>query len=517
MGIKQIDADVMNLIDELKENKQQAKAAVPTTMAELTDRLKRLGEEWREDHKELLKDGKEKVHPVNARTVADILQRECTFILVDEDNPELALLAVYDLDEGIYQKGERYINRLAMCVERTLVENACKNVRHFLTTECDLKERTINKNLVVVNNGVYNLKKHELECFNSKYVFLNKVATDYIEGTEEPTFENWTLSNWLEELSDGDVNKEKLFWQIFSATINANYISETAMFFVSTEGRTGKGTFQQLLINLVGKKNFTSLKLAQFEEKFEVSGVYGKALVIGDDNNPNDFNATSETFKSIVTGDPVLINPKHEKPFSTRLTPFIVQSMNGLPRFKDVTDGLLRRLRVVKFNHVYKGDAGNRRIKDEYIYDKKLLEFILYKAINLKISEMIDTQESKEALYELEVDNNPILDFYETVMPELTSSRLPLRFLFDYYKAWCNNENNPTKMKQRTFTKEFKQIAEANGWKYYRNERMPLEGFHKKDEKLLLDMLPFKSGYLKINERVKQPLIEKQQGNNEAT
>ena len=149
------------------------------------------------------------------------------------------------------------------------------------------------------------------------------------------------------------------------------------MFFLSEDGKTGKSTFQRLISNLVGSSNTSSLKIKEFESDFKLASAYGKTLVIGDDNNPKDFNETSENFKSVVTGDNVLLNPKGKEPFSTVLTPFVIQSMNGLPRFRDITDGLQRRLRIIRFNHVYKGDKNNRLIKEKYIHDKRLLEFIL--------------------------------------------------------------------------------------------------------------------------------------------
>lgn len=505
----------MNELFDLVElqKKQQAKLNEQrqiTTLKQLKTKLSQAGQNWREEHQKIIeKTGEIKVFPVTPRAVADILKRECTFILIDEDNPELAPLAVYDLDAGIYQKGERFINRLAMTVERSLTQQACNTIRHYLTTECEERQRTNDKNLVVVNNGIFNRSTKRLEPFSSEYVFVNKVATNYVKNAKEPHFKDWNFSEWVKELSDGNPSKETLLWQMFSVAVNANYISEVAVFFLSEQGRTGKSTFQQLMVNLVGRHNTASLKIKEFESDFKLASAYGRSLVIGDDNNPKDFNETSENFKSVVTSDSVLLNPKGKEPFSTKLTPFVIQSMNGLPRFKDITDGLQRRLRVVLFNHSYKGDKNNRLIKEKYIYDSQLLEYILSKVINMEFEEVEDTEESRQAIHELVLENSAVLSFFEDKFLELESERLPVKFLFKYFQAWCEHENQPTNMRQRTFTKEFRSIVERNGWTYHRNNLAPLHFFHQSDLNKLKELdIHYRYTY-ETDEKTKQPLIER--------
>ncbi|GGI66288.1 DNA primase [Enterococcus alcedinis] len=394
-------------------------------------------------------------------------------------------------------------------MERSSNAANCKTIIHYLTVECDEKKPTKNRNLVIVNNGICNRSKQALEPFTLHYVFVNKVATNYVENANEPSFSDWHFSSWIKELSDDNASKERLLWQIFAIAINSNYISEVAVFFLSEEGRTGKSTFQDLLISLVGRQNTTNLKIREFEKDFKLASTYGSSLVVGDDNNSKDFNETSENFKSVITGETVLINPKGKEPFTTRLTPFVVQSMNGIARFKDVSYGLLRRLRVVRFNHSYKGEKNNRRIKEEYIHDRGLLEFILSKVINLQFDEVEDTAESQQIIGEIRRDNDAVYSFYEDVFPELQSERLPMKFIFDLFRAWSDSENNPTKMKQNTFTKEIKTIAEHNEWMYSRNNLAPLKFFAHIDKEFF-DSLD--QGYKykgNVDTEKKQPLLWK--------
>ncbi len=49
------------------------------------------------------------------------------------------------------------------------------------------------------------------------------------------------------------------------------------------DGSNGKGTYQQLLYNLIGPQNIATLKINQFSERFKLALLVEKVAVIGDD------------------------------------------------------------------------------------------------------------------------------------------------------------------------------------------------------------------------------------------
>lgn len=448
------------------------------SLEELKQRLRVAGDEWRTNNEKVNeKTGEVKTTPVSSRAVADIMLKHCKCVLIDEDDPELSPLAIYDPSEGIYKKGDRFIFNLAMYVERNLVESQCKQVKHFLTNDDRTQEvdRTLDSNLVVCNNGVYNRKQKKLLPFSSDWIFINKISTNYVEQVQKPIYEDWDFTQWIKDIAGGQQDKELLLYQMFYSAINANYVSEVAFFLYSREGRTGKGTLQELLRNLVGNRNTSNLKIKEFEKDFKISTIYGKSLILGDDNNPKDYNESSENFKSVVTGDGILLNGKFEKPFNSKLTPTVIQSMNGLPRFADTTDGFTRRLRIIEFTRSYKGSANNRNVKEKYVKDHRLHEYILSTVIDMDVYDVVDTEESQRFVNDLVLDNNPVAAFYEDVFTTLRSERLPTKFLFMYFQVWCISENNSTKIKQRNFTKQLREIVEPKGWEYGQRGMQPLD------------------------------------------
>lgn len=481
----------------------------PKTMKEMYKVLKDEGFSWREEHTTYDKDGNPKVPPVSPRAVANILKKHIHFAVVTDDDPEAAPLCAYDLDEGIYRRGERFIGKLILAVESTINRTGRANIMGWLEIESPEKEPTKDDSMIVMNNGIFDRIQWRLVPFTPDYFFLTKVAVNYNPNAIEPTYKDWKFSEWLQELSDGDSEKYKLFWQIFHACINGNYVSQRVLFLYSKEGKSGKGTFQMLLRNLVGKRNTAALTLKQLSEKWGCYTAYGKSLIIGDDNTGKDFIDNSSNLRSIATGDIVQAEKKGQQGFGVVLTGQIVQSFNDFPKINGFDDGFKRRIIIVPFNHTYKG-RDNENVKKRYIYDQNLLEWIAYHAVNMKDVTLENPADGEKLLDEFEEDNNNVLRFYNTFFTGFTSDRLPIKFLFELYQAWNEDENNSKNMKQRTFTKELRGVVEPVGWEYSRNNHAPLNFFHKADSNAFNDLAGFNHFTPDaINNNKVQPLIRR--------
>lgn len=457
------------------------------------------------------RDSSEKKH-LSPRTVADIVEKYVKFglIIANDSEAEKARVSFYDLDAGIYRSSERTLEQLALYVERNLTIRQRKEFLGYMRLDAPSLKETKNKNLVVLGNGIFNRTTRQLEPFTSDYVFTSKVATKYNPQAKEPTFNGWTISKWFKQIAGGDKDKEKLLWQIIATVVNPNIAKEVAIFLVDNgQGRTGKSTFEQLLENLVGAGNYASLKLKEFEQDFKLASATGKALIVGDDNNPNDYNTTSENFKSVATGENVLINPKGITPFNYRFNSFIIQSMNGIPRFKDTSDALFRRFRVMVFDHQYPATASSKKIKDEYIKDQRLLEFALKKSLDLDFEMLQDTKESQRIINEIKLDNDSVRYFVENYLPDIKSTRVPVKFLFKLFLSAMDFENNPQSLKQNTFTRRAKPLMKGAGWEYSRNNLAPLELWSEKDLELLKKLDIHYKYSVDVSVNKKQPLFEK--------
>lgn len=507
------DPEIAKLIEEDKQRRDKMKLE-PANIEELKDVLFDAGDEWRNNHaKENKKTGEIEILPIKPRAVADILLRYADFAIIGRSEKELerAPLVFYDPGAGIYKNNERLIKGLIYSVERNLNIRQYKEVLNFLSVGARAKRPTKSKDLIVVGNGVYNRLTKTLEPFSPKYIFTTKVQTNYNPEATEPKFKDWRLSDWFKSLARGDEHKERLLWQAIACTVNPNYTAEAAIFLVDEgQGRTGKSTFERLLQNITGEGNYSSLKIDEFENDFKLAHAFGSTLLIGDDNHPDNYNKRSDNFKSVLTGETILVNPKGIAPFSTTFNCFVVQSMNGLPRFGDKSDALLRRIRVIEFNEQYPDTPEGRKIKQQYIKDPKLLEWCLKQALELEFDILEDTEESKRNIYNIKLDNDPIAYFVENYLDDIKSDRIPVAFLFKYFLNAMAYENNPQTMKQNTFTKRIRPYMEARGWIYSRNNLALGKHWEEEDKKLLAKYgAPFEERTMEIDTKRKTPLFER--------
>lgn len=459
--------------EQAREKHRQAQAKAAKSLNGLISILKERGENWRNDHKETQKKNGQEVeiiHRVPARLIANILEKVVKFAVIGDNEKDIdtAPLTFYNPTTGLYTRSERLINNLILSVDNTTNKRSRSDIREWLRIEAPARSIEKNINLVPVGNGIYNKDTKELMQFNPKYVFTSKVATNYSkENIQEPNFNGWNFTKWLDELADGSQEKRTLLWQLVASVIQNKRTSNVLFCLIDNgQGRTGKSTFEQLLMNLVGKGNYTALKLEEFDHPFLLAQAYGASLIIGDDNDPRGYIDNGSTLKSIATNELVLINPKGQQPFSAKFYCTIVQSMNGFPRFKDTTGGLYRRFRLIKFNHQYPDTASGRLVKDRYIKDEQLLRWILKKALTINIDTITNTAESQAAVDELQLENDTVLSFTQEVVPDLKSSRMPIDLLFTLFRKYTDDKNSAANMKQATFTRRIKPLMKQAGWTY---------------------------------------------------
>lgn len=430
------------------------------------------------ERRQLLKDKsdkKDKNIVLPMRTVTNILEDHIVWAVLgnDKEDWQKSALYFYNPESGIYEKNTLLIEELINIVEPQITERNIREVKSKLRIESKRLFLTNDPNLYALGNGIFDAKKHKLLAYSPKYVFTSKIAVNYNPNAKEPAFDNWSFSKWIDEdIAENKEDKIKLIWQTFKAVINSNYSYHSSVFLLdNANGSAGKGTFEQLLQNIAGKNNYASIKLNQFEKDAVLATIVNKPLVIGDDNDPKKPIDSSENFKSAATGDTIVINDKFEKVYSYKPTCLIVQSLNELPKFKDNTGANYRRIRVIKFNKHYIENADNRKIKDEYIYNKELLEWIVKKAIDVKIDGvMIRTKESNEILEQNKIDSDPFLQFVNEIIVPTDHGYKFQDTTYQVYKRWFEVTGHKLGLEtDREFNKRIRKDTDIKQGRRWRN------------------------------------------------
>lgn len=483
----------INKLQQELDNAKQIKK--PQTMKELYQLLQSLGEAWRDEHKEekeITKGNRKgevetKIPRPSVAEVANILLKNCYFTFIGYSKlTDSSQLYIYHLDLGYYIASRDIVNKLVLNFDSRLTSKRfTEEVIIFLRTETKIKPPMQESYLIPVRNGIFNLHTKQLEPFSPKHVITTKITTAYNPEAQKPLLGGWfDFDNWLGTLACGDKEIITLLWQVMNEAINPNR-TRKKMVILTGDGNNGKGTFQALLENLIGKENISNLKPDQFQEQHLLSALNGKVCNIGDDISDKYLDSVSDLM-SIVTGDTIQVNPKHLQPYEATYRLLCIFSGNGIPRSRNKSQGWYRRLCIVPFNADFNGTVERPEIKDDFIKNKELLEWVLYKILNMaEFDKFIEPKAVKDMLDEYKEDNDFYYSFVVcTYIPngyhELQHVPLPI------IKQWLEEFTEDEGIKNANLYGYGKKILavlnkESDGTYTIKSGRVPIEDYKKLD------------------------------------
>lgn len=386
-------------------------------MRELYSLLFKIGEQWRKDNEYTVNEGKKneriEIPRPSVATVARILMKHCNFTFIGYGQiSDISKLYFFNLDFGYYVASEDIFRKLIIKFDSRLTSKKFINeVIDYLRTETKMREPMQEYYYIPVRNGVFNIKSQQLEPFDPKFIITSKIATSFNPEAKKPILNGWfDFDKWLNSLACNDTEIVTLLWQIMNEAINPNR-TRKKMVFLTGDGNNGKGTFQALLENLIGKENISNLKPDHFTKEFYTSSLEGKVCNIGDDISNKYLDEVSDLM-SIVSGDRIQVNRKGKDTYEATYRLLCIFSGNDLPRARNKTNGWYRRLCIVPFNADFNGQKEKPEIKDKFIRNKTLLEWVLFKLLTMQdFDKFIEPKAVTKMLNDYKRDNDYILTY----------------------------------------------------------------------------------------------------------
>lgn len=336
---------------------------------------------------------------------------------------------------------KHYVNKYRLYPSSTSDEKLFYNT---LDKYCPIKY-TINgsseyKDLIAVNNGIFNFKTKEFLDFSPEYVFLSKSKVDYNPEAKNvvlyhPDGVSWDVESWFESLSD-DEEIVDLLWQVTCAILRPNTNFNQCVFLYATSGNNGKGTFCRMLRNLIGSSNSVSIPMKNFSKPFAlVSLLQTQAIIV--DENPNDvFHKDLSDFKAVVTHDDITIDIKYKNSVTIKPYCTMVQCINALPETRDKSDSFYRRQLIIPMTKQFKG-IERKDIKNEMLANKEVLEYVMYKCLHMEYFDKFDQpQQTLDMLEESKELNDSAYSFWKEFKDQFVWDVLPNAFLYDLYLSW---------------------------------------------------------------------------------
>ncbi|MCY3031363.1 DNA primase family protein [Aerococcus sp. Group 1] len=393
--------EVLSLAKKLKETKNMTETK-PKTMNDIKTALKQSGDQWRTDHKNTKTNRPRRMHEGIAATIF-IERVDCCLI---GDTRDKAMLAYYDPDQGIYITSEGEMNALFRKIDGRFRSAQWKEIIQQLRTIAPLKPPFSSADLIPVNNGVYSVKEHKLLPFSPDYAITSKIVTNYNPNATNPKINGFDFEEWLKSIACGDEEVVFLLWQVINEALNPNHTRNKIGFLIGS-GNSGKGTFQQLIINLIGKENVSNLKPPQFARPHDKANLIGKVCNIGDDISNAYIDEISDLM-SIGTGDPITVEEKYHPVYSVTLKLFCLFSGNDMPNVRNKSTGWYRRTLIIPFKANFNGKKNDPKIKEVYLKDERILEYVLKKAIEMEFDQFIVPEVVKKEIAEYRKNNDYI-------------------------------------------------------------------------------------------------------------
>lgn len=267
-------------------------------------------------------------------------------------------------------------------------------------------------NMIAFANGLYNIVDDSFVAFTPEHIITNKIRWDYNPEA-------------YSELADKTLNKiacdDPAIRALLEEAIGYCFYRRNELgkaFILTGDKSNGKSTFLSMVQTLLGEENIASLDLKELGDRFKTAEMFGKLANIGDDIG-DEFIANPAIFKKLVTGERVSAERKGQNPFEFNNYSKLLFSANNIPRIKDKTGAVQRRLTIIPFDARFSADDPdfNPYIKHLLKTDEVMEYLINLGIVGLKrvLTNRAFTASAKvqKAMDEYEENNNPILGFFK--------------------------------------------------------------------------------------------------------
>lgn len=216
------------------------------------------------------------------------------------------------------------------------------------------------KEMLNLQNGVLNIRTKELSQNDGSLFF-----TYCLPHTYDPSAKCDKWIKFLNEVFKGSDEMKAIAAQIFGYIMLGGHPWLHKAFVLYGEGRNGKSTFLEILKELIGLHNFTTVSLSDLDKAFSRVRLDDTLANIIEET-PND-KINAEIFKTAVGGGHLLGAEKYKDEYTFQCNARFIFACNELPKFSESSVGLQERLYFIPFNTYFEKDKRNGNILKELL------------------------------------------------------------------------------------------------------------------------------------------------------
>lgn len=356
-------------------------------------------------------------------------------------------------DNGVYVQGGKRIEAKMIQHIPNLKDTQRKEVLKYLDVFLPNITQTADARFIAFENGILDIVTGEMLDFDPQIVITNKIRFDY-----DPNAYHELTDRTLNKLACGDLDVRAVIEECTGYCLYRR--NELGKAFILTGDKSnGKSTFLDMVKTMLGSENVSSLDLQELGDRFSSAMMFGKLANIGDDI-ADDFMKGREvsTFKKIVTGNRIKAEMKGQDPFDFEPYVKLLFSANDIPRMKDKTGAVIRRLVIIPFNATFSRDDPDF---DPWIKYKlcapEAIRYLIAIGVEglrrvLTNKEFTESTRVEKQLVEYEKENNPIISFIDAVGKDGIENEVTTD-VYRRYSLYCS-ENGYNVLSMMQFSKQ---------------------------------------------------------------
>lgn len=253
---------------------------------------------------------------------------------------------------------------------------------------------------------------------------LDEVFRDDEDREEKITF----LQEWFGYLLIPNTDQQKMLWLV-------------------GPGANGKNVVLDVMANVLGEHNCTSMSLNEMSNEFLRSGLYGKLANLSSELQAGK-RLNDAFLKSVVSGDAITANRKNATPITFRPYSRLVSAMNELPPLIDISHGFFRRLIVLTFNRTLAQEEMDRTLPAQLkVETPGIVKWAVEGLLRLREAGRFTNVPSSERLCgEYKYESDPVAMFLmEAVQTKGSSIKTEKKDVYKAYRRFCETRGYWTK------------------------------------------------------------------------
>ena len=245
----------------------------------------------------------------------------------------------------------------------------------------------------------------------------------------------------IEELDPQKSPKLKLFYQAIGYCLSNLQNAKKLPILLGTPN-TGKSVILKLCSRIIGEENVQSLSLQDLTDKYR-GGLLSKAKLITCHEIQLGNLKRLDIIKSIISGDPIVLEEKFVKAFTCVPNVKILMATNALPELGEIDAGGAFAERLLPIPFAKREGENDIKLLDKLYEERDVLFSVIFREMQNFIADGLqfaEAKESRDLIDEYKSTGNSLNAFLAEHYERGTSDdRIGTLNLYEYYKDYCNS------------------------------------------------------------------------------